>query len=780
MAAFVNWLKDRGGYVNPKINLFNKTGSSGDRGVYAEQDIAEGEQLLLVPVPSTLHLDVEDITKPGATVPATCTAAVSQFLQAQQPPFSPFIATTVMLMAESAKGEASPFVPYFDTLPEASDCLLNWSEQERQLLAGTSLESSGRSIQDIYEADIAPKLAAAPQGMFPVGSISFEAFRRAADMVQTRAFHMKADNWLTGASQEATDELYLIPAIDMLNHSSRPQLRNTSLALMRSEAEVTLGDGSKRRFKDFFSMKAERDIPAGTQVLHTYGDLSDAQLLQTYGFIDAPPALPGAAAAAAGTGSKAAKSKSAAAAAAAAEAAGNPHNYVVLPLAMLLDAASKVAAATHLWPAKRAKKLLAAKLSLLASSGLLQQQQPQESQLLITAAAPLPDELLTIVQVLLMTEGEFKQLQQAEQEQQQQQQQQQQQGAQQQQQQRLDLGRDLLQGEFGELVATVLLQVAGDCLKRLPGNAAAAAAAMAAAAAGSRPWMAAAVALGEALLLQQLKKEGLMLMLAAQQGGDDDDDDSDDEDDEDELSDDDEDDDSGLDGSEEEAEPPAKKAKAGKQHSSKQHHKAAAAAGTEAGKHHKHSSHSKHKHEHKHKHGDKKKAAGAAEKKKKKDSRPHYGAMTGPSEEDVWQSDDSENVVGYSESEDEPASDAPAAAAAGKKRGSSSSSGKRQRHPADASGKHTYEVGAAGAVREVHGHMLGPDEADLIESDDSDKVGYVDEEEQPAAAAAAADGGSKAAGSGGRGKRSSRGGAAAAAAAAGGSKRPKKGLGFKG
>jgi hypothetical protein len=49
------------------------------------------------------------------------------------------------------------------------------------------------------------------------------------------------------------------------------------------------------------------------------------------------------------------------------------------------------------------------------------------------------------MQVLLMTEDEFQQLQQAEQEQQQQ--------------QGLDLGRDLLQGEFGELVATVLLQV---------------------------------------------------------------------------------------------------------------------------------------------------------------------------------------------------------------------------------------------------------------------------------------------------------------------------------
>ena len=35
---------------------------------------------------------------------------------------------------------------------------------------------------------------------------------------------------------------------------------------------------------------------------------------------------------------------------------------------------------------------------------------------------------------------------------------------------------------------------------------------------------------------------------------------------------------------------------------------------------------------------------------------------------------------------------------------------------------HTYEVGASGHVREAHGHMLGPDEEDLIASDDSDKV----------------------------------------------------------
>lgn len=57
--AFKDWLRQQGGYVNPKVDLFHQL-PSGDRGVYAAADIAEGEQLLLVPVSSTLHLDVTD------------------------------------------------------------------------------------------------------------------------------------------------------------------------------------------------------------------------------------------------------------------------------------------------------------------------------------------------------------------------------------------------------------------------------------------------------------------------------------------------------------------------------------------------------------------------------------------------------------------------------------------------------------------------------------------------------------------------------------------------
>ena len=57
---------------------------------------------------------------------------------------------------------------------------------------------------------------------------------------------------------------------------------------------------------------AERDISKGEQLLHTYGDLSDAQLLQTYGFVEAfEPGY------------------------------DNPHNFVPVPVQLLLQSCSE-------------------------------------------------------------------------------------------------------------------------------------------------------------------------------------------------------------------------------------------------------------------------------------------------------------------------------------------------------------------------------------------------------------------------------------------------------
>jgi hypothetical protein len=46
----------------------------------------------------------------------------------------------------------------------------------------------------------------------------------------------------------------------------------------------------------------------------------------------------------------------------------------------------------------------------------------------------------------------------------------------------------------------------------------------------------------------------------------------------------------------------------------------------------------------------------------------------------------------------------------------------RERHPPPPA--HRYETAADGHTREVHGGMVGPDEEEVLQSEDSDKVGY--------------------------------------------------------
>jgi hypothetical protein len=56
---FEQWLREQGGYIHPNIDLFHALipDTSDHRGVFAKQPVKEGEQLLLVPVEATLHLE---------------------------------------------------------------------------------------------------------------------------------------------------------------------------------------------------------------------------------------------------------------------------------------------------------------------------------------------------------------------------------------------------------------------------------------------------------------------------------------------------------------------------------------------------------------------------------------------------------------------------------------------------------------------------------------------------------------------------------------------------
>ncbi len=74
------------------------------------------------------------------------------------------------------------------------------------MLAGTEIEDCTEGgTRGLFEAEARPALDARP-ALWGAGehSRSYRAFVHAAGMVQSRSFHTRAENWLTGKQVEGT------------------------------------------------------------------------------------------------------------------------------------------------------------------------------------------------------------------------------------------------------------------------------------------------------------------------------------------------------------------------------------------------------------------------------------------------------------------------------------------------------------------------------------------------------------------------------------------------
>ncbi|KAG2432473.1 hypothetical protein HXX76_008818 [Chlamydomonas incerta] len=447
-APFEKWLDKHGGKKHANLDLVKEL-PSGDRGVVATAPIAEGELLLLLPINCSLYMpNDEEWERRGSSFPEAV-----RYLHEHHRTLSPFLATTLALMSEVARGGESAWAAYVGTLPASCpDCLLNWSAQEKKDLEGTALEEQGPDpAADAFERHVAP-IVAARRDLWPAqqGKGEGEAagdlalFLRAAGLVQSRAFHLEAENWVSGAKEISKLEgggtqVFLLPGIDMINHSHDAGRRNAHLQRLNvaqaAAAKLTEGDAPEG-VDAYFVMRADKPIAEGEEVLHTYGNLSDAQLLQTYGFLDSEDdfaQLPDGAASGSGSqqpeaaaedaggkgGKKGGKKRGKAGAAAAkgkeeaAEAAAgaggfrNPYNAALVPWEAVEDVCCTLMKSMDQGPPTALKR---AKRDFLAAAGVLQAAAPEATQFVLLAREPLPDELLTAVQVLLMTKEEFNEL----------------------------------------------------------------------------------------------------------------------------------------------------------------------------------------------------------------------------------------------------------------------------------------------------------------------------------------------------------------------------------
>ena len=219
------------------------------RGLVARKEITQGEAIVKVPSKLIMTRETATAVLGAQVVPET---------------LNEYLALALLLMNERAKGPDSFWAAYLDLLPTTEEVgqTWTWSEDELALLTGSSVLDATASLRQKIrdEFEMITTDIVAPNGLDP-STFTFEAFEWAMSMLFSRAIDLRE-----------VGQLALVPYADLLNHSpyASSYFFYNSVPLS-SEREVTL--------------YADRSYAKNDQVLISYGQKSNAELLLLYGFV---------------------------------------------------------------------------------------------------------------------------------------------------------------------------------------------------------------------------------------------------------------------------------------------------------------------------------------------------------------------------------------------------------------------------------------------------------------------------------------------------------------
>jgi hypothetical protein len=267
-----------GAYISPLS--VTTSSSSSEKSEQPEFPFAASAKATITTLKNGPSSSSSSTTSTSTSYPAT-SSLVAEFLASMH--LSNWLAAVINLMFEfcasrqqQAEGvEATPigntFKEFVDVLPTSFGTPIFFAEDEKSELKGTSMEiwADDQMMRTQFEKHVLPVIREATSRKedddnernfafrWKEADCDYELFRRAAALVASRGF---TDSEGNGP--------YLVPAADLLNHSSKRKA--TSL----------------QKVGDSFVMIAARDIERGEEVFNDYGNLSNSQLLQTYGFAD--------------------------------------------------------------------------------------------------------------------------------------------------------------------------------------------------------------------------------------------------------------------------------------------------------------------------------------------------------------------------------------------------------------------------------------------------------------------------------------------------------------
>jgi spermidine synthase len=257
-----SWLRRNGGYFNLKLEIrrVDPKDPTSAFGMFAKKDIQAKERLIEIPadliIEPRFEFEVEDNEE------------VKYFHEIEH--FESLCELTQTLIAEMELGDDSEFAAYLNYLKQKDLSMIPvmWSEPGKELMRLIANEA--------YAAEMSSPPFGAVDWMdsfFNAGCIDEddEFEKRVAALVFSRAL--------------GTDEMVLVPVLDMINHSNKEEEGNVESTSVVTDA--------------FVHVKALKDIKAGDQLFLSYNncvdckdkDLGTAEMLGTHGFLEPFPQL---------------------------------------------------------------------------------------------------------------------------------------------------------------------------------------------------------------------------------------------------------------------------------------------------------------------------------------------------------------------------------------------------------------------------------------------------------------------------------------------------------
>ncbi|CUM51429.1 unnamed protein product [Debaryomyces tyrocola] len=277
---FLEWLSEENVTISSKLEVKDLRKDSQGRGMVANEDIEEDEELFSIPRETIINIDNCSLTK-------TNSKARDVLLGLNQ-----WEALIIVLLYElKVNGDKSKWSAYFNTLPIKDtqnykfNQLMFWSqEQLDDLLPSLIIDRIGKDEAEAMYNKLFPKVVE-DLNIQELFDVTLEEYHKVASLIMSYSFDVERPEFNQAEDDGAEDDeeeddeaggiilndryfKSMVPLADILNADTK--LHNASLV-------YTPG---------VLVMKSVKPIKKGEQIYNTYSDHPNSEILRRYGYVE--------------------------------------------------------------------------------------------------------------------------------------------------------------------------------------------------------------------------------------------------------------------------------------------------------------------------------------------------------------------------------------------------------------------------------------------------------------------------------------------------------------